>query len=245
MVFLSYIFTPLLCAAIGYSTNWLAISMLFRPHRPIMVGRYRLPFTPGLIPKERERLANKVAETVSRHVLTPEVLAREFAAMVKNTDLSWLKDFNAEQFINGIRDALEDNPPLEIWLTDMVRKIIQEHVGRFVSLFLDPKKIYASIREGLFDYISDPVNQAQLMEKIEGFLNDGHAPPVERLIEKVSAYIAESIPIRQMIENKLNAFSVEEAERLILSVVSRELHLITALGGVLGFIIGLVSLLVP
>jgi uncharacterized membrane protein YheB (UPF0754 family) len=48
-----------------------------------------------------------------------------------------------------------------------------------------------------------------------------------------------------MIENKMNAFAVDEAEKIILSVVNHELRIITALGGVLGFIIGLVSLVMP
>jgi len=43
-----------------------------------------------------------------------------------------------------------------------------------------------------------------------------------------------------MIENKLASFDVAEAEEIILSVAGRELKIIVMLGGVLGFMIGLI-----
>ena len=40
-------------AIIGYFTNWLAIKMLFRPHYEKKIFGIKIPFTPGLIPKEK------------------------------------------------------------------------------------------------------------------------------------------------------------------------------------------------
>ena len=45
--------------------------MLFRPYRPIYIGKRKLPFTPGLIPSNQERLAQKVADTIMGTLLTP------------------------------------------------------------------------------------------------------------------------------------------------------------------------------
>jgi uncharacterized membrane protein YheB (UPF0754 family) len=61
---------------IGYFTNDLAIRMLFRPYRPLYVGRYRLPFTPGLIPSNQGRLAARIADTITSSLLTPEELQK-------------------------------------------------------------------------------------------------------------------------------------------------------------------------
>jgi|GEM_PF-2501455 len=66
---------PLICAAIGFFTNILAILMLFRPHREIKVGRFVLPFTPGLIPKGRREIAKKVGEVLGEKLLTKDALA--------------------------------------------------------------------------------------------------------------------------------------------------------------------------
>jgi len=71
--FKAWIVPPLVGAIIGYFTNWLAIKMLFRPLRPIYIGKLKLPFTPGILPSERRRLTDSVGETVSRELLTTEV----------------------------------------------------------------------------------------------------------------------------------------------------------------------------
>lgn len=67
---------PLLGAVIGYCTNYIAVKMLFRPLRPVTVWGHRLPFTPGIIPKGQERLANAVADIVGRELLTTEEIEK-------------------------------------------------------------------------------------------------------------------------------------------------------------------------
>lgn len=63
-------------AIIGYFTNDLAIKMLFRPYRAIYIGKRQLPFTPGLIPRNQERLAKRVSDTIMGSLLTPEELQK-------------------------------------------------------------------------------------------------------------------------------------------------------------------------
>ena len=65
---------------IGYGTNWLAIKMLFRPLREKRVFGIRIPFTPGILPRERHALALSLGDVVSRDLLTEEVLAARFEA---------------------------------------------------------------------------------------------------------------------------------------------------------------------
>lgn len=50
--------------------------MLFRPYRAIYIGKRRLPFTPGLIPSNQERLAQKVSDTIMGSLLTPGELQK-------------------------------------------------------------------------------------------------------------------------------------------------------------------------
>ena len=93
------ILMPVSGAVIGYFTNWLAIRMLFRPQKEIRIFGRRVPFTPGLIPKERERLSQKVGETVGAHILTEEVLSGAFASEELNGKLGVALD--------GLLESLE------------------------------------------------------------------------------------------------------------------------------------------
>ena len=43
-------------AVIGYFTNFLAIKMMFRPRHEVRIGKFQLPFTPGIIPKNQKRM---------------------------------------------------------------------------------------------------------------------------------------------------------------------------------------------
>lgn len=60
----------LIGALIGYCTNYVAIKMLFLPRRALHIGKWRLPMTPGVIPKNKARLATAVGNAVSDRLLT-------------------------------------------------------------------------------------------------------------------------------------------------------------------------------
>ena len=65
---------PLIGAVIGYCTNYIAVKMLFRPLHPVKVGNWTLPFTPGIIPRGKARLAKALGNAVGEHLLTKEDL---------------------------------------------------------------------------------------------------------------------------------------------------------------------------
>ncbi len=69
---------PFIGAIIGLFTNYMAIKMLFRPFKPIKILGMRLPFTPGVIPKQHSQLAEKIGETVGNHLLTGDDLHELF-----------------------------------------------------------------------------------------------------------------------------------------------------------------------
>ena len=58
----------ILGAIIGGVTNMIAIKMLFHPFKPYYIFRFRIPFTPGLIPKRREEIARKI-DKLLRNIL--------------------------------------------------------------------------------------------------------------------------------------------------------------------------------
>ncbi|MFW5812305.1 MAG: DUF445 family protein [Alkalispirochaetaceae bacterium] len=77
---LTLVLPILLGAIIGYLTNALAIRMLFRPFREIRVFGIRVPFTPGIIPRQRGALAESIASMVSKQLLTEEAVERHLRA---------------------------------------------------------------------------------------------------------------------------------------------------------------------
>lgn len=72
------IFMIVIGAVIGGFTNHLAIKMLFRPYHPVYIGKWRVPFTPGIIPKRRDELASQLGIMVVNHLLTPDSIQKKF-----------------------------------------------------------------------------------------------------------------------------------------------------------------------
>ena len=52
---------PLIGLFVGWLTNVLAIEMLFKPKKAIKIGKFRIPFTPGLIPLNRDKMIDRAS----------------------------------------------------------------------------------------------------------------------------------------------------------------------------------------
>lgn len=67
-----YIMPPLVGAVIGYFTNLIAVKMLFFPHEEKRIFGWKVPFTPGAIPKGKARLAKAAGKIVQNDLFTRE-----------------------------------------------------------------------------------------------------------------------------------------------------------------------------
>ena len=96
-----FIVPPVAGGVIGYFTNDIAIKMLFRPYKAIYVGKRKLPFTPGLIPSNQERLAKKVSDTIMGSLLTPTELQKLAQRLLKTERVQeailWLLQLSLKQ----------------------------------------------------------------------------------------------------------------------------------------------------
>ena len=73
---LHYLIGPAVGAVIGYFTNDVAIRMLFKPHQAKYFMGIHIPFTPGIIPKEKVRIASSIGKAVSENLMNREVLEK-------------------------------------------------------------------------------------------------------------------------------------------------------------------------
>jgi hypothetical protein len=71
---LFFFLPPLIGAVIGLFTNWLAIKMLFRPLKAYTLLGLRVPFTPGILPRERSGIAQSLGATVAEDLLTRDAV---------------------------------------------------------------------------------------------------------------------------------------------------------------------------
>lgn len=164
-----YIIGALIGAVIGYITNWLAIKMLFRPREAKYIFGMKLPFTPGLIPKEKSRIANKVGETVGTHLLNSDSLSKA----LKDDKIKSKFNEVAKEKINQV---INSNSTLEESLKNTLGENYYALKGNMINNIT--KTILESIQEEEFKnklkfYIVDSIKERlnKNPEKIIDFIN--------------------------------------------------------------------------
>ncbi|MFS1511804.1 DUF445 domain-containing protein [Chengkuizengella sp. SCS-71B] len=84
-------------ACIGGLTNYLAIKMLFYPRKAIYLFKKKVPFTPGLIPKRKDEIAESLGRVVGDYLVTSESLSDlltspEFKRKIETKCNIWFHD---------------------------------------------------------------------------------------------------------------------------------------------------------
>ncbi|MFZ5641240.1 MAG: DUF445 domain-containing protein [Bacillota bacterium] len=66
----------------------------------------------------------------------------------------------------------------------------------------------------------------------------------DRLVSKLHETLGEELQVAEIVECKVNSLEIAELERLIMGFAEKELRFVEILGGVLGFLLGCVQLLI-
>lgn len=142
---------PLAGGIIGYFTNDLAIKMLFRPYQPIYIGKRCLPFTPGLIPRNQERLARRIADTIMGSLLTPgelQNLARRLLQVERiQGAVLWLLRLGLEQV-----QADREQKTAKI-LGGILHDLFGEALPRLLKVWARQKNFLAAQIDHIFDRV--------------------------------------------------------------------------------------------
>ncbi|MBV1889047.1 MAG: DUF445 family protein [Proteobacteria bacterium] len=183
---LVYVLPPIVGAIIGAVTNDVAIRMLFRPYAARYIGKIRIPFTPGLIPRERHHISESIADTFVAHVFS-------------NNDVA------------------------ELFLTDSVKEQlktkIDELLGQLGSLL--------KINDAMLGMAKTMAGNYMITE-----------------IGKIAEHMGDdSDEIKQRIQEKIDELDVATLEELVMGFSRKQFRHITWFGALLGFMIGVVQVL--
>lgn len=148
---LLYISPPILGALIGYYTNDIAIKMLFRPYKPVYIFGKKVPFTPGLIPSNQERLGQNIANAIMKSLLTPEEL-QNLARKLLQTDrlqggVLWLLRLLFEQ----IKD--DKNPRTTKIVAGILRDLLGESLPRLLRVLARQETFLETQINQIFDKV--------------------------------------------------------------------------------------------
>ncbi|MDM0469993.1 DUF445 family protein [Clostridium perfringens] len=217
-----YIIGALIGAVIGYITNWLAIKMLFRPREAKYIFGMKLPFTPGLIPKEKSRIANKVGETVGTHLLNSDSLSKALKDDKIKAKFNEVAKEKINQIINSnstlensLKNTLGENYyALKENMINNIAKTILESIQE--EEFKNKLKFYIvdSIKERLNknpEKIIDFINSNKFREVIINTLEEEKTRDIigKALLKEVKTLEKEDLTIEEVIPENIKPY-IEE-----------------------------------
>ena len=161
----------IISGAIGWITNWVAIKMLFRPHREINFGLFKIQ---GLIPKRRAEIGSGIANIIQNELISvKDVISnidREEFSKRLNALIDEVLDKNLKKKVK------EKFPFLQMFFTDKIAKDVGNTIkdiimGNQEKIF----EIFSNYAEENIDFeviISDKISNFSLdkLEEIITFL---------------------------------------------------------------------------
>jgi len=242
---------------IGFLTNWLAITMLFRPRerRPV--------WGQGLIPAQRERVVYRLAQAISKELIN-EQLIKERIQESRLIERYWkygvqmahqmMQDERFRQelrmwLVEYIHD-LSDNPHVRRQLVSVALMQWERYAGRGVERWIF--RLYRWMGEDRLQAQLDRMVQTlpeyltplldRLDESLDSFPEwlDAHTADVERVITRLVMALVEQINIFELIIANMEQYNEEQLERLFKSTSNDQFNYIKYVGGVLGVIGGII-----
>ena len=275
---------PVVGAIIGIFTNYIAVKMLFRPYREKRIGKCKVPFTPGIIPRRQPALAAALGRMVSEKLVREEDLKRallsdELTNTVVNSILSLPPLRESGKLLVGetydvqrdrLLNLLVDKIVAGIAGLDLAEIFKREGAGIAAGISQKNPLIGMFLNEGTISSLATPLSDRILMYlegdgklKLREIL-DGEASKLEekpigemfgdreklqpllvsvyrKLVSEHADSIAARFHIADIVEERVRAMPPEDLEKLILSVMKKELNDVIRLGAVIGFIMGIVT----
>lgn len=223
---------PITGGIIGYFTNDLAIKMLFRPYRAVKIGETTLPFTPGLIPRNQDRLAQRISNAIMSSLLTPDELHKVAQRLLQTERMQAAIQWILELALKQVRADTEQKT------AKILASILRDFVGQSlprVTTVLARQDNFLKVQfnqifdQILLDYHLEEDQAAQLADWIMddalppdalrlgliNFLTDRNIAILdEGLREKTSGtfwVVANLLGAKNTLE-RLRAFCIEEKE---------------------------------
>ena len=206
----TFLIGPVVGGIIGGLTNKIAIRMLFRPYNAKYIGRWHVPLTPGIIPKEKAAVAAAIGSTISEHLLNSQVMGETLLSdeMLGKLDSTLEKAFAR---------MLADDEPLQHFLL----KYLSEE---------DLRNAAAQVRQDFTAIVYNKLADKAFGEKVaELAIDHVLANMRSKLLGRLSAGVLELLrdSVERMLADNINQLMYDNAEAMIGNLLGDEIgHLL-------------------
>jgi len=218
---LELISLPFIGAFIGYFTNYVAIKMLFLPKKAYFVFGFRVPFTPGLIPKKRKELIEKISDVVSNKVINKKDIIKY---IYKRKNREFLYEFSQRLVESLLSKKISDiafnyekiEKHIELFLNNNLETIVKDNLKDIdidVEYLVYNAFLLFDKKKKTRDYIAK-----DKLSKIKDLLDSLSYEALERLAESMNSKEVKQL-IKAKIKEAMDRYA-DESNILIASFIS-------------------------
>ena len=245
---------------IGFFTNWLAITMLFKPaeKRPIL-GH-------GLIPAQKDRIAYRLAQAVSQDLINPEIIKKKISesnviSRYREQSTKYIKSIiddpgfrdDLKQWVVTYLDEMIADPDIRGALAERILLQIEEalHNKSFEKVAL---KAYSFVKGQEMQHIIEealveiPTSVEKGLDKMDDLLDqlprkiDENSDAIEDIVTSLLYKLINQLDVHKLVEENLRSYDEQHISNIIRTATNEQLRYIQYLGAVLGMIGGLIIL---
>jgi uncharacterized membrane protein YheB (UPF0754 family) len=243
---------------IGFLTNWIAITMLFRPirKRPLL-GQ-------GLIPAQKNRIAYRLSLAVSDDLINPDIIRKK----IEESDTVKKYRRKASMDVRKVFQNPDVRNEIKRWVIDSINSFldndsVKKHISMEIADEIEQKladkpieraavKTYALLRgkqlNELIETVLDeiPFTLERKIDFIDDILDEipakmeENSEQLDDAITTILFNIVNRFDVQQLVEENLRQYDEKKLEEMIQNATNEQLKTIQYLGAVLGTIGGFV-----
>jgi uncharacterized membrane protein YheB (UPF0754 family) len=241
---------------IGFSTNWLAIKMLFKPvyRRPI--------WGQGLIPAQKDRIVWQLAGGIHKHILSEDLIRQRIEEsgiikkvteiLIRGTENLLEDDEFREEMKSQVHKHLKENMEREdvrLRFSRIINEKLEENMqsGLKGFMFKTYKRLNKTEYEVALDNIitNVPDTVVEILDEIEEEKGNlilwikERSADMEQFTTRLVQDVLERLNIREVLSRQMAHFDEAKLEQMIWNATNQQLLYIQYLGTLLGLLGGL------
>lgn len=212
-----------------------------------------------------EETRRKIADMLSEHISKPirdemkllkiddEGVNEKVSVYLSNAIADTIShmhiaDFLCERGPDLIKSKI-NNPMISMFLTDELLAMVLRPIGEEVE-----REIANNGPDYMQPFVAcklDEISENSIME-ILGQMGFSEDEAVDKLTDMICSvmrnsvsHVMDMVQIHKIVEDKINEMSIDELEKIVMSVMKKELNTIVNLGALIGFLIGTVNIFIP
>jgi len=241
---------------IGFGTNWLAITMLFRPReeRPL-VGQ-------GLVPSQRERVAFRLAQAVSEELINERIIMEKIresglAAQYRDLLVAMTGDVVTDDAVRAelkalLRQLLRDvlsTPAVQDRIADFTAEQLEQNTDGLPGVAFRTYRLFGEddFQERLRAATRRlPASVGPLLDELDPVLDrlpaqlDRHGDALEEVLTALLLRLVGALDVERIVFENVRAYDERQLEMLLRRTTNEQLNYIKYLGAVLGVVGGLI-----